>query len=127
MSRYLLDTCVLIDVLRSRRQAIAFVEGLEGEPWVSVVTAAELLAGQRSPVERSKIGQLLEELVVADVVLEIAVLAGTFCRDFRQTHGVEIPDALIAATAKVHGVRLVTRNLRHFPMLDDVVVPYRLN
>ena len=127
MSRYLLDTCVLIDVLRSRRQAIAFVEGLEGEPWVSVVTAAELLAGQRSPAERSKIGQLLEELVVADVVLEIAVLAGTFCRDFRQTHGVEIPDALIAATAKVHGVRLVTRNLRHFPMLDDVVVPYRLN
>ena len=127
MSRYLLDTCVLIDVLRSRRQAIAFVEGLEGEPWVSVVTAAELLAGQRSPVERSKIGQLLEELVVADLVLEIAVLAGMFCRDFRQTHGVEIPDALIAATAKIHGVRLVTRNVRHFPMLDDVVAPYRLN
>jgi predicted nucleic acid-binding protein len=127
MSRYLLDTCVLIDVLRSRTQAIAFVEGVEGEPWVSVVTAAELLAGTRTPAERSKIEQLLEELVVADLVLEIAVLAGMFCRDFRQTHGVEIPDALIAATAKIHGVRLVTRNVRHFPMLDDVVVPYRLN
>jgi predicted nucleic acid-binding protein len=36
-------------------------------------------------------------------------------------------DALIAATAKLHGVRLVTRNVRHFPMLDDVLVPYRLN
>jgi hypothetical protein len=92
-----------------------------------VVTAAELLAGTRTPAERSKIGQLLEELVVADLVLEIAVLAGMFCRDFRQTHGVEIPDALIAATARIHGVRRVTRNLRHFPMLDDVVVPYRLN
>jgi predicted nucleic acid-binding protein len=33
MIRYLLDTCVLIDVLRSRTQAIAFVEGVEGEPW----------------------------------------------------------------------------------------------
>jgi predicted nucleic acid-binding protein len=127
MSRYLLDTCVLIDVLRNRTQAIAFVEGLEGEAWVSVVTAAELLAGERSPEERARIGQLLEELVVADIVLETAILAGTFCRDFRQTHGVEIPDALIAATAKIHSVRLVTRNVRHFPMLDDVLLPYRLN
>jgi predicted nucleic acid-binding protein len=40
MSRYLLDTCVLIDVLRTRAPAIAFVEGLEGEVWVSVVTSS---------------------------------------------------------------------------------------
>jgi predicted nucleic acid-binding protein len=36
-----------------------------------------------------------------------------------------MPDALIAATARIHGVRLVTRNVRRFPMLDDLVVPYR--
>jgi len=35
-----------------------------------------------------------------------------------------IPDALIAATAELHGARVVTRNARHFPMLDDLVVPY---
>jgi predicted nucleic acid-binding protein len=40
---------------------------------------------------------------------------------------VQIADALIAATARMHDARLVTRNVRHFPMLDDVVVPYRLN
>ncbi|MGH6898345.1 MAG: hypothetical protein ACREJ5_17635 [Geminicoccaceae bacterium] len=33
-------------------------------------------------------------------------------------------DALIAATAQVHGVRLITRNARHFPMLADLLVPY---
>jgi predicted nucleic acid-binding protein len=28
-------------------------------------------------------------------------------------------------TAWVHGARLVTRNVRHFPMLDDLLVPYQ--
>jgi predicted nucleic acid-binding protein len=127
MSRYLLDTCVLVDVLRKRTPAIAFVEGLEGEAWVSVVTAAELAAGQRSREELVKIRLLLDELIVVNIDLEIAILAGAYCRDFRRSHGVEIPDGLIAATAEIHAVQLVTRNTRHFPMLDDVLVPYRLN
>ena len=58
---------------------------------------------------------------------DIAQLGGFYRRDVRSSHGVTLLDALIAATAKVHGIRLVTRNVRHFPMLDDVIVPYRLN
>ena len=53
----------------------------------------------------------------------ISRLAGGYCLQYRRSHGVGIPDALIAATAHVHGARLVTRNLQHFPMLDDVLVP----
>lgn len=36
----------------------------------------------------------------------------------------ELADALIAATAEFHGAWLVTLNVKHFPMLDDVMVPY---
>jgi predicted nucleic acid-binding protein len=36
-----------------------------------------------------------------------------------------MPDALIAATARIHRARLVTRNTWHFPMLDDLLVPYQ--
>jgi hypothetical protein len=61
-----------------------------------------------------------------DVTADIAQLGGFYRRDFRSSHVVTLLDALIAATAKVHGIRLVTRNVRHFPMLDDVIVPYRL-
>jgi predicted nucleic acid-binding protein len=35
------------------------------------------------------------------------------------------PDALIAATAQLHDARLVARNARYFPMLDDLLVPYQ--
>jgi predicted nucleic acid-binding protein len=33
-------------------------------------------------------------------------------------------DGLIAATARLHDLRVATHNRKHFPMLDDVIVPY---
>jgi predicted nucleic acid-binding protein len=43
------------------------------------------------------------------------------------THDVQIADALIAATARVHDARLMTGDAAQFPMLNDLVVPYWLN
>jgi hypothetical protein len=36
-----------------------------------------------------------------------------------------LADALIDATATQHQVALSTLNRKHFPMLQDVIVPYR--
>ena len=55
----------------------------------------------------------------------VARLGGLYWRDYRGSHGTGLIDALIAATAAVHRARLVTRNARHFPMLEDLLVPYR--
>jgi predicted nucleic acid-binding protein len=125
MSGVLLDTCVLIDCLRNRPSAIAFLRRVEGRPSVSVVTVAELHAGARNQTEELGIESLLAPMLVHAIDRATARLAGRFSRDYRQSHGVEMPDALIAATAEIHDARLVTRNVRHFPMLDDLVVPYR--
>jgi predicted nucleic acid-binding protein len=117
----------MIDYLRGRREAIEFMRGQETRPAISAITAAELFAGVRSPTEGHRIETLCGRLLVYQVDLEIARLGGSYCRQWRHSHGVQIADALIAATAWLHDARLVTRNTRHFPMLDDVVVPYRLN
>jgi hypothetical protein len=37
-------------------------------------------------------------------------------RQFAKSHSVELGDALIAATAAVHGLELWTRNRRHYPI-----------
>ncbi len=124
MSSVLLDTCVLIDYLRNRAAAVDFLHRLNESASVSVITTAELYAGVRDEAEQRRVDALLTQLPVRDVDLAIARLAGRFRRDYRQSHGVAIPDALIAATAEVHGARLVTRNARHFPMLADLLVPY---
>ncbi|MBI2941727.1 MAG: PIN domain-containing protein [Chloroflexi bacterium] len=41
-------------------------------------------------------------------------------------YGLQIPDALIAATALEHGLTLYTRNLRHFQVIPGLIVvrPY---
>ena len=125
MSYHLLDTCVLIDYLRDDEAAVQLIRRLARRPSVSVVTIAELYAGVRNDREREGIEALLAVIDVRNVDFEIARLAGGYRLQYRGSHGVAMPDALIAATARVDGARLVTRNTRHFPMLDDLLVPYR--
>ena len=50
--------------------------------------------------------------------------AGLYRRDYSKNHNVGLADALIAATAMRRQVPLVTLNQKHFPMLQDVIVPY---
>jgi predicted nucleic acid-binding protein len=125
VSDHLLDTCVLIDYLRDDEAAVQLIRRLARRPSVSVVTIAELYAGVRNDREREGIEALLALIDVRNVDFEIARLAGGYRLQYRGSHGVAMPDALIAATARVHGARLVTHNTRHFPMLDDLLVPYR--
>jgi predicted nucleic acid-binding protein len=125
MTAWLLDTCVIVDCLRGRPEAVEFIGQPSARPSVSAITAAELFAGARTATEESRIDDLLHQLLVRAVDLEVARLGGAYRRRYGPSHGVLIPDALIAATAQVHGARLVTRNARHFPMLDDMLVPYR--
>lgn len=64
-------------------------------------------------------------LTSVDVDLAIADGAGEYLRKFRKSHALSIGDAVIAATAKEMGVKLVTRNIKHYPMKDvEIVKPY---
>ncbi len=124
MSRLLLDTCILIDHLREHPPAVDYILGLPGEPLLSAVTIAEVYVGVRDQAEARRVEGLLDPFIVLAVDGEIARRGGRFRRQFAGSHGTGLLDALIAATAEVHGARLVTRNARHFPMLKDLLVPY---
>lgn len=125
MSRLLFDTCILVDHLRQHPPAVDYVRALPQQPLLSAVTVAEVYVGVRDQAEARRIEALFGLFEVLAVDGEIARRGGTLRRRFAPTHGTGLLDALIAATAEVHGARLVTRNVRHFPMLDDLVVPYR--
>jgi len=56
---------------------------------------------------------------------DIAVQAGLLRRDYGKRHGTGLIDVVIAASALVTHSTLVTLNARHFPMVRDLVVPYR--
>jgi predicted nucleic acid-binding protein len=76
MTAWLFDTCVIIDYLRARPEAVDFIRQSSARPTVSAVTAAELFAGARSATEQRRIESLLTQLVVHSVDLEVARLGG---------------------------------------------------
>jgi predicted nucleic acid-binding protein len=125
MNRLLLDTCILVDYLRNYAPAVQFVSQLADPPFISAMTVAELYVGVRHQQEQARVEALLERLRVLATSANVARQGGFFRRDYRHSHGLDLIDALIAATAQVHGKRLVTRNARHFPMLGDLLVPYQ--
>jgi predicted nucleic acid-binding protein len=122
----LLDTCILIDVLRGRKQAAAFIDALDEPPALSAVTLTELFAGVRGRDEEAAIRNLADVSNVLPVDRAVAELAGHYLKSFMRSHGVDPLDAIIAATAHEHGLKLVTLNIKHFPMFPGLERPYSI-
>lgn len=124
-NRYLLDSDILIEYLRNRPQAIDYIETLEGDLLISVITVAELIAGARNQAERQSLELFLSALEVIPIDYTIARQGGLFRQQYKQSHGTGLDDALIAATAIQSNAQLVTFNRRHFPMIANFQVPYQ--
>lgn len=126
---YVLDSSILIDHLRGHlpaRDWLASIALQEPAPVFaySVITAAELLCAT-APKSEETVIHLLSALREVPVDGSIARLATNYIRKWRPGFGVQLPDAIVAATAKHLGAVLVTRDKRHFPMEDvEVISPY---
>ena len=121
--RLLFGTDVLIEYLRGRQRAVEYLEGLAADSYVSVVSVAELFVGVRNVGEEASLKQFLLAFSILPVTEGVARLGGFYRRDYRQSHGTRLADALIAATAEENGATLVTCNQRHFPMVG-IRLPY---
>lgn len=123
MRTVLVDTDVLIEVLRDRDPAITstWLRAVSDDTLVSYtpVTAAEIEHGARAQ-EREKTHSLMAALTCLPIDAECGRRAGEYLRQFRKSHALELGDALIAAAAAVHQLPLWTRNRKHFPMRDLV-------
>lgn len=107
----LVDTDVLIDHLRGERR----LHRQDRPLGVSVVSRCELFAGRDEPaVLRALLGAMIE-LPIDAVIAELAGVT-------RRETGIAIPDALIAATALMHRIPVVTRNRRHFERVSGLQV-----
>jgi len=127
MSLILIDTDVIIDFLRKKTKAKNYFEqciAQKDKLGYSVITKAELYAGLRNG-EEDAVVSLLNSMDEFPVDGEIAVQAGLYRNAFMKSHELLLPDALIAATAKCVGAKLVTCNIKDFPMKDIAVeAPY---
>jgi predicted nucleic acid-binding protein len=106
----LVDTDVCIDHL----EGAARLPSRRGRLAYSVVTRAELLAGPED--QHDQIRRLLAPLRELAVDRRVAEQAAAV----RRVSGLRMPDALVAATALVHGLTLHTRNRQDFRRVDGL-------
>jgi len=116
--KLLIDTDVLIDYLKEREEAVHFLESQQISMFISVISVGELYAGVKDGKERHILDDFIE-------YFQIVPLNLLFRRNFGKSHGVGLADAMIAATAESENATVVTLNQKHFPMMSNVLIPYR--
>jgi predicted nucleic acid-binding protein len=119
----LLDTTVLIDVLRGKPAASRLSALRHGSPppYFCAVNAEELWRGAR-PGEEGSIDRLLKGLRLAPLGGREGEIAGTWRRD-HASRGITLSqaDCLVAAAALSVGATLATGNPSDFPMAELAV------
>lgn len=124
MAAVLLDTTVLIDLLRGRGGAarrLAALREAGDEPWTSAINVEEIARGLRER-ERVSTAALVRGLRIASLGRDEGWRAGQWRRRFAED-GVTLAqaDCLIAAAAVGIRGRLATGNPKHFPMAEGAV------
>jgi predicted nucleic acid-binding protein len=120
----LLDTDVLVDFLRGRDKAVAFVKGHSDRIILSSIVVGELYAGAKGDDEIAILDEFVSLFRVIPVTGELGRKGGIYKRDYHKSHGVGLADAILAATADSESAELKTLNVKHYPMLRGLKPPY---
>lgn len=122
----LIDSSVLIDVLRGQPRALSYLATgrTPGELLSVTPVRTEVLGGVRDGELRATY-TLLQQIEWIDVDVELADVAGSLDRRYRAAFsGIDVVDYLLAAAALKVGGKVATSNVRHFPMFPGLQPPY---
>lgn len=124
---YLLDTNVVSELrrLRPHGAVLAWLDGVaDADLHLSAVTIGEIQAGiemtrEQDVAKAAEIEAWLDQVARTYNVLDMnADVFRAWARLMHRKSGEIIEDAMIAATASVHGLTVVTRNTRDFEGLN---------
>lgn len=117
---YLLDTDVLIWILRGKKEIIEKVSSLKNKSSlsISVISIAEIFKNI-FPSELTQTEDFLSQHIQLEVDAKIAKIAGLYWQQYaKKIKNISLTDCLIAGTANVNEAILLTLNTKHFPMKD---------
>ena len=114
-----IDADILIWHLRGERKALRFLQSLrkegEYELWTGAMQRAEVVFFMR-PEEQEATRLFLSQFRTEAVDQEVIDEAGILYRRWHPTHGIDVNDAILAATVKRTGGMIFCLNKRHYPM-----------
>jgi len=122
--RAYIDSDVIIWHLRGEKKASKFLRNLskskEYELWIGAIQRAEIVFFMR-PNETEQTELLLSQFQTAIIDQKIVDTAGFLFRKWNPSHGIDINDAILAATALETGGHIYTLNKKHYPIPEIIV------
>jgi predicted nucleic acid-binding protein len=121
--KYLWDTNTAIYYLQQQfpLNAEQFIDDLLKTelPVISAITEIELLCWKTATQNDL---QLLHSFIKDAVVIELEQTIKTKTAEIRKLHSIKLPDAIIAATAIVYDLTLITRNTGDFKNISGIKI-----
>jgi len=117
--RAYIDSDVLIWHLRGEKKARNLLIQLRDEECYDLYTGAMQRAEVvffMKPEEEKDTELFLSQIKTGSIDQEIVDGAGVLYRKWNPSHGIDVNDAILAATVIQTGGRIYTLNIKHFPM-----------
>jgi predicted nucleic acid-binding protein len=119
----LCDTNIFIEIYRGNGGIESIVSRIGTENIaVSDVTCAELFFGAKNKQELAAISRNLQSVYTLPICEQISAMATALVERFCLSHRLNLPDALIGATAIFHNMPLFTLNRKDFQYLPDITL-----
>ena len=118
---YLCDSCILIDYLRGKEDVKQkLLNDRKQGLGMSSVTYMELMVGALNKREVALIKKAFADFEIIEISEAISIKARNLIEKFSKSHNLQIPDALIAATALELDLPLSTANLKDFQYIPGL-------
>lgn len=123
--RHLIDSNAVIDFCNGKMPENGRIFLMAVNPEISIVTNIELFATKNISEEEY---ELLEKFVAFSIIHSVNTDLVNTTIDIRQTYKIKLPNAIIAATALVYNLTLISRNSKDFDGIKglEFINPYDL-
>jgi len=122
--RAFIDSDILIWHLRGEKKARNFLRRLRDKGgydlWTGVMQRAEVVFFMREDEEERTL-QLLSQFKTEPIDQSLIDEAGALFRKWNPGHGIDVNDAILAASAKRAGGMIFSLNKKHYPMHDILI------
>ncbi|MEX8548499.1 MAG: type II toxin-antitoxin system VapC family toxin [Mucilaginibacter sp.] len=125
-AKVICDTDVMIDYLNNNSErhfnTKNLIENFIGTENVvlSAVTKMELIIGATNKKDMERINKSILRYTIAFINNEISQVGIRLLQDYKLSHGLAMPDALIAATSLVTQIPLFTYNVKDYKFIDGM-------
>jgi len=129
-TRVVIDTDILIDLLRNVKKVLEFIGNMERKGYIlstTIINAFELYHGAYKSKKRAEnlasTRRLLERLIILKMGLKSAENAGRIYAELEMKgQPIGLRDAMVGAIALTRGYTLATRNIEHLQRIPGLTL-----